>query len=187
MVDPPTPKMAEVLICNKADVNAVDMDESTALMFAPMSKPQTVPKWGVVRDRSELIDVLAQCGAVVKRRGSTGCTPLVMVAIMGTVGLAKALVRTGAALDGREFAGYVDRSGVDLRLRLTKPLEVEEGVAVWIKIGRRTGADNMGQGFMLSVDGRGGVLKEDIIMQNMGVKIGNKGEGVLKGWEGVHK
>ena len=72
------------LIQKKADVNAPQVDGSTAL------------HWAVHRDNSEMVDALIKAGANVKNANRQGVTPLSMAALYGNPRIVDSLLKAGA-------------------------------------------------------------------------------------------
>jgi ankyrin repeat protein len=71
-------------LARKADVNAPQVDGSTAL------------HWAAERDDVEMVDVLLEAGARVAARTREGVTPLQLAAINGSVAMLSRLIRAGA-------------------------------------------------------------------------------------------
>ena len=71
-------------LARKADVNAAQVDGTTAL------------HWAVERDDVELAEVLLTAGARVSARTREGVTPLQLAAINGSAGMLGRLIKSGA-------------------------------------------------------------------------------------------
>ena len=81
------------LLQQKADVNAVRVDGSTAL------------QWAVYRDDLEAIDLLIHAGAKVDGPNREGVTPLMMACLYGNVSMINKLVKAGADVKQRGANG----------------------------------------------------------------------------------
>jgi ankyrin repeat protein len=77
------------LLQQKADVNALRVDGSTAL------------HWAVYRDDLEAIDLLIRAGAKVDAPNREGVTPLMMACLYGNVSMINKLVKAGADVKQR--------------------------------------------------------------------------------------
>jgi len=77
------------LISKKADVNAPQVDGSTAL------------HWAVHRDNPDMVEALIKAGANAKAANRNGATPLAMAALYGNPRIVEALVKAGADANGR--------------------------------------------------------------------------------------
>jgi ankyrin repeat protein len=81
------------LLQQKADVNALRVDGSTAL------------QWAVYRDDLEAIDLLIRAGAKVDAPNREGVTPLMMACLYGNVSMINKLVKAGADVKQRGANG----------------------------------------------------------------------------------
>ena len=81
------------LLQQKADVNALRVDGSTAL------------QWAVYRDDLEAIDLLIRAGAKVDAPNREGVTPLMMACLYGNVSMINKLVKAGADVKQRGSNG----------------------------------------------------------------------------------
>ena len=77
------------LIAKKANVNAPQVDGSTAL------------HWAVHRDHPEMVDALLRAGANAKAANRNGATPLAMAALYGNPRIVESLIKAGADANGR--------------------------------------------------------------------------------------
>jgi ankyrin repeat protein len=77
-----------MLLAQKADVNAPQVDGATAL------------HWAMYRDDAQMADVLIRAGANVKAANRDGVTPLAMAALYGNPTMILKLLKAGA--DGKE-------------------------------------------------------------------------------------
>ena len=87
-------KQVEALLRNGADVNAQNRNGRTAIMFA------------IINLRAATVNSLLEFGADVNVQApGCGCTPLILAACSGDIGITRALLRRGAD------AGKVSGSG----------------------------------------------------------------------------
>jgi len=73
-----------VLLQQKTDVNASQVDGATAL------------HWAIYRDDIEMVDLLIRAGANVKAVNREGVTPLAMASLYGNAGMISRLLKAGA-------------------------------------------------------------------------------------------
>src|SRR5437773_8806998 len=77
-------KMVRSLIAQHVDVNAVEVDGSTAL------------HWAAQRDNSEIVDLLIAAGANAKSQTRYNVTPLALACMNGNAGMIERLLGAGA-------------------------------------------------------------------------------------------
>ena len=104
-------------LARKADVNATQVDGSTAL------------HWAVERDDLELADLLIRAGARVGARTREGVTPLQLAAINGSAAMLDRLVKAGA-----DPNGPLTRSG-DTALMFTARTGRADAIRVLLEAG----------------------------------------------------
>ena len=86
-------KAVAALIQQKADVNAVAIDGTTAL------------HWAVRADDIETVDALIRAGAQVKTASRHGVTPLYLAADLGNAAMIRRLVAAGGDANGTDISG----------------------------------------------------------------------------------
>src|ERR1041384_556125 len=85
-------KQVEALLHSGADVNAQNREGRTALMFA------------IINLRAATVKTLLEFGADVNGQAAgCGCTPLILAACSGDIGITRALLKSGA--DARKVSG----------------------------------------------------------------------------------